>query len=98
MDTAFQSRIHVSMDYPGLSSASKKHVWVNFLKRGIEHEIDEKQLDVLAEIDLNGRQIKNLLKTAQLLANHRKAPLKYEHLKVVLDIQKRQPAAPHWYT
>lgn len=98
MDTAFQSRIHVSMDYPGLNSASKKHIWVNFLKRGIEHEIDEKQLEVLAEVDLNGRQIKNLLKTAQLLANHRKVPLRYEHLKVVLDIQKRQPVAPHWYT
>lgn len=89
MDAAFQSRIHITMEYPPLSTASRRHVWANFLERGVEHELAEKDLDVLAEIELNGRQIKNVLKTSQLLACRKKTPLRFEHLRTVLNIERR---------
>ncbi|KAK5020474.1 hypothetical protein LTR16_012580 [Cryomyces antarcticus] len=37
-DAAFQSRIHISLDYPELSSDSRRMVWKNFLAQaGREH-------------------------------------------------------------
>jgi len=89
MDPAFQSRIHISMEYSALDKKARKQVWVNFLERGIKHEIAEGEVEKLAEVELNGRQIKNVLKTSQLLAHHKGVPLKYEHLKTVFSVEKR---------
>jgi hypothetical protein len=88
MDPAFQSRIHISMEYPALDFASRSLVWANFLN-GIENEIAEAELPKLAEVELNGRQIKNVLKTAGLLARHKGVKLRYEHLRTVLDVEIR---------
>ncbi|EFX01622.1 aaa family ATPase [Grosmannia clavigera kw1407] len=41
-------------------------------------------LDSLAELSLNGRQIKNILKTSGLLAFQDDEPLAYEHIRTVL--------------
>ncbi len=89
IDTAFQSRINISIDYSPLTKESRRHVWANFLKRGEEHELTEANLEELAEMDLNGRQIKNLLKVSQLLACRKKVPLRFEHLKTVMNIDNR---------
>ncbi len=86
IDTAFQSRIHVSIEYEPLNKTSRRHVWSNFLSRDIEHELTGAQIDELAEVDINGRQIKNILKTSQLLACRKKTPLRYEYIKTVLSI------------
>lgn len=57
------------------------------LKRTLPHEITEADLDDLARsLNLNGRQIKNVLKTAQLLALRRGEGLKREHVKLVLNV------------
>ncbi len=89
VDPALHSRIHVSIEYCPLDAKSRRHVWVNFLSRGIDHELTDAHLEELAEIDLNGRQIKNVLKTSQLLACRKKTPLRFEHLKTVLNIEKK---------
>jgi len=39
----------------------------------------------LSLLKLNGRQIKNMLKTAQLLASFKAEPLAHKHIKTVLD-------------
>lgn len=86
-DPAFQSRIHISIDYPELSSESRKTVWKNFLKASTqEHCITDKQLFQLSLMNMNGRQIKNVLKTTQLLASRKEATLSYEHVMTVLDV------------
>jgi SpoVK/Ycf46/Vps4 family AAA+-type ATPase len=90
MDPAFQSRIHISMEYPGLDEEARKQVWQNFLKRGIENELSEKEVGMLAEVDINGRQIKNVLKTGQLLARHKGVKLRYEHLRTVLNVERKK--------
>lgn len=93
MDPAFQSRIHISMEYPGLQKTARMQVWKNFLKT-IDHELSEKEMGLLADVEINGRQIKNVLKTSGLLARHKGSKLKYEHLKTVLDVEKRNDANP----
>jgi len=90
MDPAFQSRIHISMEYPGLNKESRTQVWKNFLERGVNHDLSEADIKMLADVEINGRQIKNVLKTAQLLACHKGLPLQFSHLKTVLNIEKHE--------
>ncbi|RMY66257.1 hypothetical protein D0863_08555 [Hortaea werneckii] len=130
-DPAFQSRIHISIQYEELDVTSRKTVWENFLKqhniaqasarertpkmlasaakaasegrtapgeeeeeeakklhynRTHPHQMDEKDIMKLSELSLNGRQIKNILKTAQLLAGKRGEGLKMEHVDTVMDV------------
>lgn len=47
----------------------------------------------LASENLNGRQIKNVLKTAQLLANLDEKPLDMDNVKIVLRILKENEEA-----
>lgn len=131
-DAAFQSRIHISIDYPQLSIESRRTVWNSFLKqhdivqaafrdkplkalssaaesnaapngeltneeknkeaqelhakRTLPHKITERDVDALSQMNMNGRQIKNILKTAQLLASQRGEGLSKTHIMTVLDV------------
>jgi ATPase family associated with various cellular activities (AAA) len=89
IDEAFHSRIHVSLQYPGLSAESRRHVWKTFV--GGNERISERDLDELSEVELNGRQIKNILKTAQMLAQHRGEDkgVGMEHIRTVMAIERR---------
>ena len=90
IDVAFQSRIHISMEYKPLSTSSRRHVWANFIAASTQaHSFSEEDLDRLAGFDMNGREIKNVLKTAQLLASRKGTSLSYEHVGTVLGIEKR---------
>jgi len=53
----------------------------------------EQDIDELAEIELNGRQIKNVVKSASLLALSEKGPLKSDHVRTVLRIKMAEKAA-----
>lgn len=147
-DAAFQSRIHISLEYPALDKKSRKAIWENFLKQHdvaqailrnkppaalagtaksqptkkraadaspatdglaytdadkdqekedaeteaedhhkltLPHQMSEKDINKLADLKLNGRQIKNILKTAQLLSIYKQEPLSYAHVDTVVD-------------
>lgn len=90
IDEAFHSRIHVSLQYPGLNKESRKHIWRTFV--GDNKNITDSNLDTLSEVDLNGRQIKNMLKTAQMLARHRGGDGKVgmEHIQTIMAIERRK--------
>jgi hypothetical protein len=94
IDSAFKGRIDLILPYYNLDKNARKSVWNNFIKRlGPEAaEVGEEDFDVLAEDEINGREIKNTIKTALVLAERKKEPLKLEHLRVVLDIRKRVTA------
>lgn len=84
-DKAFQSRIHLRVNYPPLDAAARRSVWRNFLGLARrETRVGEKELDELAAVELNGREIKNVVKTAQLLAARQRGPLTVEHIRTVL--------------
>ncbi|KAF2644520.1 P-loop containing nucleoside triphosphate hydrolase protein [Massarina eburnea CBS 473.64] len=86
-DPAFQSRIHISLDYQELSIKSRRTVWKNFLDTSTqEHNVTEDQLDELARMNVNGRQIKNILKIARLLATRKEAKLSHDHIVTTLEV------------
>jgi hypothetical protein len=92
MDSAFESRIHLTLNYSELDKSSRRQVWSKFLSRDTGTDeintITEADLDKLAKTQLNGRQIKNVLKTAQLLANRYEEGLGMSHLDTVLKLRK----------
>ncbi|KAL8819490.1 MAG: hypothetical protein Q9223_002078 [Gallowayella weberi] len=88
IDPAFQSRIHISMQYNELSACSRRHVWSNFLSTST-HAFSTEDLDTLARYSMNGREIKNVLKIAKLLARRKDEVLGVRHVESVLAIEKR---------
>lgn len=88
-DTAFESRIHLTIHYPPLDIPSRLHVWKTFVQMGdLESQLSGMDLENLAKIEVNGRQIKNIVKTARLLSKQEKAPLAMEHIEMVLKVRK----------
>jgi len=89
IDPAFQSRIHLTIEYPKLSEAARCQIWKQFLAINCpDTTIGDQEIQVLAKVDLNGREIKNLIKTAQLLAGHENVALDIEHCQTVLQVTK----------
>lgn len=92
MDAAFESRIHLTLNYAELDKPSRRQVWSKFLTRN-QDTVDlvpfsDADLDKLAKVQLNGRQIKNVLKTAQLLASRYNECLAMSHIDTVLKLRK----------
>lgn len=92
-DAAFQSRIHLTINYPSLDESSRLMIWQTFAGRTTsKSEITESDLANLAKLKLNGREIKNVIKTARLLANRRSSPLAMDHIGTVLRIKNDSAA------
>lgn len=66
IDAAFHSRIHMTIRYPSLDVESQRQIWNNLLGR--DSSVTSDEVGELAKLDFNGRIIKNVLKTAQILA------------------------------
>lgn len=56
-DSAMQSRIHLAIRYSDLSVKTRRTLWICFLERGGRHKINGTDLDKLADVTLNGRQV-----------------------------------------
>lgn len=69
IDCAFQSRVDLYIPYHNLAPNARRAVWVNFTNFIGKEKFDvkEKDLDELQHLKLNEREIKNLIKTSQLL-------------------------------
>ncbi|KAI1357289.1 P-loop containing nucleoside triphosphate hydrolase protein [Xylaria arbuscula] len=91
IDPAFESRIDISMTYSPLTKETRREIWSNFIRRlpSSAADLDDKDLDSLAEWPLNGRQIKSAVKTAHILASHEDLPVQMDHLAIVLEIRRR---------
>jgi len=88
-DAAFESRIHLIIHYPALDTVSRLHIWKTFVRMGnSESRLSDMDLETLAKNDINGRQIKNIIKTGRLLSKLQKVPLAMEHVEMVLKIKK----------
>ena len=89
-DEAFQSRIHVALKYNDLTSESRRAVWKNFLSRLDDDkiDIDETGYDILQGYVMNGRQIKNAVKTAKSLADFNGQKVGLETVQTVLEVQR----------
>jgi AAA+ superfamily predicted ATPase len=88
LDKALDSRIHLKISYPDLDEAARLRVWRNLtsLLPAALVGLDASELEFLARRTMNGREIKNVLKAAQLLASGNDKPLGLEHVETVLRI------------
>ncbi|KAK8108119.1 uncharacterized protein PG998_010132 [Apiospora kogelbergensis] len=84
IDRAFQSRIHLTLRYPSLSTEAKTAIWKHFVQGttwAAGNTLTDEHYEKLNTLPVNGREIKNIVKTSFLLASRDKAPLSIEHLK-----------------
>lgn len=91
-DKAFQSRIHLSLRYPDLDPGARRKIWVAFLKKATAGgqdrlAVSEAEIEHLSEWDVNGRQIKNIVWIASIIASDsdKKQLPGYKLLVFVLD-------------
>ncbi|TKA83950.1 hypothetical protein B0A55_00187 [Friedmanniomyces simplex] len=97
-DEAFQSRIHLPLRYAELTAPAQKSVWKLFLAAvrkadsspatAVVAEFSEGDLDALSRRQLNGRQIKNAVRTAQALSLREGRRLGMGHVRRVLDVNE----------
>lgn len=71
-DSAFISRIHLAVHYPPLAQSGRRTLLYTFLKQASQESAEAMSrngfLEKLAKEQLNGRQLKNLVRTACALA------------------------------
>ncbi len=71
MDVAFRSRIQMAIEYKSFSKVTRRKIWTNIINRVKDEETREElldELDYLKGLDLNGREIQNVVKMAQSTA------------------------------
>ncbi|KAI8630749.1 P-loop containing nucleoside triphosphate hydrolase protein [Xylariaceae sp. FL1651] len=87
-DLAFQSRIHLALKYRGLDANSREKLWRLFLKKTSDFKDEDWPQEVMKELaaaKINGRQIKNTVRTAHALALAEKEKLSIEQIRDVLE-------------
>jgi AAA+ superfamily predicted ATPase len=89
-DAAFKSRIHIAIKYRALSTASRRDVWKTFAKKASPNSaiqgMDDRFLDTISAKDLNGRQIKNIVRTAHAIAISSNEKLATKHIESAMEI------------
>ncbi|OAA70388.1 ATPase, AAA-type, core [Cordyceps fumosorosea ARSEF 2679] len=94
-DEAFQSRIHIALRYDKLDAKARRKIMAMFLGRvralgTIEVDaLDDDDLARLVRQDLNGREIKNVVSSAQDLAMSKEETLGMKHLLQVLEVHAK---------
>lgn len=81
IDQAFYSRISIGLRFGDATVEKRKQIWVNLSTAAGVQGLD---LDVLAEHDLNGRQIKNVIKLAMKLARAKNEAVSNELIDSVI--------------
>jgi AAA+ superfamily predicted ATPase len=94
LDVAVQSRIHLAIKYSDLLPKQKAKIFKGFLDNLGDGKIGDRQkIDFYIEVnseetELNGRQIRNVISSAQALANNAGTKLKLDHIKKVMMLTK----------
>ncbi|KAF2868207.1 P-loop containing nucleoside triphosphate hydrolase protein [Massariosphaeria phaeospora] len=88
LDKAIESRIHLKIAYPALDQTARLRIWNNLLELlpASAVGLDPSDLYYLAQKRMNGREIKNVIKAAQLLAKEQDTALNLDHVHTVLRI------------
>jgi len=85
LDPAVYSRIHLTINYPSLDFPSRLTIWKTFLGRE-KSVVTEEEITKLAEIEINGRRIKNITKTARIIAKRRGRDIGFDDIKNAMRI------------
>jgi AAA+ superfamily predicted ATPase len=91
-DEAFKSRIKLAVHYSTLGYPDRCKIWRNFCKALREENVDfedlNDNLDNLAKVKLNGRDIRNAISVARELAHFRGVKMNYDHVKHMIGIDE----------
>ncbi|GFG17794.1 hypothetical protein IFM61392_10224 [Aspergillus lentulus] len=82
-DAAILDRIQLKLQYHDLDSSARQAIFRHFLAK-IGAEILEDEIRNFAEVSLNGRQIKNVIKLAHNVAMSEGVPLRADHIRSAL--------------
>lgn len=90
-DSAFESRIHFCLEYPDLDSKARETVWRNFINKArlnskVQIDLTDASIRELAKIELNGRQIKNILSVSQAVAMKRNTTLGENSIRMTIKL------------
>ena len=90
-DPAFESRIHFCLEYPDLDHAARQMVWKSFvaktkLNTKVKVDLNENAIQQLAELELNGRQIKNIMSVSQAVAMKRNETLGEDSIRKTIKL------------
>jgi len=88
-DPAFQSRVSIAIKYKRLDFESRKKIWANFLVSSGLPQPEPSELDSLAQFKLNGRQIRNTLRLAAVVAAEEGVQLQLRHVQEMLILSKK---------
>jgi len=86
IDKAVKSRTHLTINYPELDHESRRKIWGNFLARALDSAVSDEELDRVAAVDVDGRRIRNLVKTAGILASQEGRGVTFEDIKEVFRV------------
>ncbi|GLB08332.1 hypothetical protein AtubIFM57258_004220 [Aspergillus tubingensis] len=86
IDPTLESRIDVAIHYPELDSESRRHIWTRLLGKSDRKAFSESEIFNLEDCDLNGREIRNVLNSARVLARYRDTKLSYKHVLTALQL------------
>jgi hypothetical protein len=90
-DSAFESRIHLKVQYNALDGRQRTAIWRNLLEpikstRDWNQDVFEK---LGTEFKLNGREIKNLIRTAHAISCHSTEALTEDILRTVYRFNQK---------
>lgn len=85
IDKAMYSRITLHIRYPDLDLATKRSIWELFLQRSGLQVQDIENIDKLAEIPLNGREIRNKARLLKALLNSEEVHTIKSMVKLIQD-------------
>jgi hypothetical protein len=88
IDAAFSSRIHLALKYSALESPAREELWTMFLQQTQNHgdAFSKATMSRWSALRLNGRQIKNTVKTANILAHSENRYISEEDIDSVLVV------------
>lgn len=85
-DPAVLSRVTLALHFKKPTHEGRTTIWRNLLENaGIT--VSDKELSNLAELDINGREIKNAINSSQALANTDGTTVTYQHIRELTDAQ-----------
>ncbi|KAI1338504.1 P-loop containing nucleoside triphosphate hydrolase protein [Xylariaceae sp. FL0016] len=97
IDPAFESRIDIILVFPKLTAEAREQIWRNFLRQpGCRLDLSETDIRELADVPLNGWQIKSAIKTASVFTADDGGLVSLRHLQIVINTRVRALKAMVW--
>ncbi|KXH34786.1 hypothetical protein CSAL01_00367 [Colletotrichum salicis] len=85
LDPAIYSRVHLNINYPALDEPSRLKIWRTFLEKNSSN-ISRSEFGSLSRINVNGRRIRNIVKTAGIMAKKDGRAVSFDDVRKVMKI------------